>query len=96
MPSQTSTISLLCLHCKNGSFQDERACDQKASLYPFDSEDTELHMWLVLSMLHGGTDVKLSKLSMAPYVEKYANVKLDHLPNFRDENTKIFELRPPS
>ena len=49
-------------------------------------------MWLVLSMLHGGTDVKLSKLSMAPFVEKYANVKLDHLPNFRDENTKIFEL----
>ena len=66
MPSQTSTISLLCLHCKNGSFQDERASDQKASLYPFDSEDTELHMRLVSSMLHGGTDVKLSKLSMAP------------------------------
>ena len=47
-------------------------------------------MWLVSSMLHGGTDVKLSKLSMAPYVEKYANVKLDHLPNFWDENTSQY------
>ena len=67
-------------------FQDERACDQKASLYPFDSEDTELHIWLVLSMLHGGTDVKLSKLSMAPYastrlkIQKYLSCHPARLP----------------
>ncbi len=37
---------LSCFHCKDGSFQDEWTSDEKASLYPFDSEDTELHIWL--------------------------------------------------